>query len=65
MDLGENEVGTVCVSAPIRDHTGKVAHGLSISSIALEYPDDTIGQFSEQAKAAAKAISDLLGAPGD
>ena len=34
LDLGENELGTVCVSAPIYDSTGQATHGLSISSIA-------------------------------
>ncbi|MGM1030403.1 MAG: IclR family transcriptional regulator [Actinomycetota bacterium] len=63
MDLGENERGTVCVSAPIRDHLGRVTHGLSISSIALEHPGSSIEQFAPQAIAAADAISHALGAP--
>ena len=64
MDLGENEVGTVCVSAPIRDHTGAVTYGLSISSIALEHPGTTIESLAPDAVAAADEISRLLGAPG-
>lgn len=62
-DLGENEAGTVCVSAGIRDHTGAVTHGLSISSIALEHPGTSIEQFADAAIAAAEQISRLLGAP--
>lgn len=62
-DFSENEPGTVCVSAPIRDHTGAVTHGLSVSSIALEHPGTTIEQFAPQAIAAANEISRLLGAP--
>ncbi|WP_166998849.1 IclR family transcriptional regulator domain-containing protein [Paramicrobacterium fandaimingii] len=62
-DFSENEPGTVCVSAPIRDHTGAVTHGLSVSSIALEHPGTTIEQFAPQAVAAANEISRLLGAP--
>ncbi|MBF4992746.1 IclR family transcriptional regulator [Arthrobacter gandavensis] len=61
LDLGENENGTVCVSAPIRDHLGRVTHGLSISSIALEHPGSSIEQFAPQAIAAADAISQALG----
>lgn len=63
LDLGENEVGTVCVSAGIRDHTGRVTHGLSISSIALEHPGTSIEGFAPEAMAAAAEISRLLGAP--
>lgn len=62
LDLGENERGTVCVSAPIRDHLGRVTYGLSISSLELEYPGTTIEQFAPQAVAAAEAISRALGA---
>lgn len=61
LDLGENEVGTVCVSTAIRDHAGQVKYGLSISSIALEHPDSSIEQFAPQAIAAAEAISRALG----
>jgi DNA-binding IclR family transcriptional regulator len=61
LDLGENENGTVCVSAPIRDHLGHVTYGLSISSIALEHPGASIEQFAPQAIAAADAISRALG----
>lgn len=61
LDLGENERGTVCVSAPIRDHLGRVTYGLSISSIELEHPGSSIEQFAPQAIAAAEAISRALG----
>ncbi|SDH43404.1 IclR family transcriptional regulator [Agrococcus jejuensis] len=64
MDLGENEVGTVCVSAAIRDHTGEARYGLSISSIALEHPGTTIESLAPAAVEAAEAISRMLGAPG-
>ncbi|MEL5991234.1 IclR family transcriptional regulator [Microbacterium phosphatis] len=62
-DLGENELGTVCVSAGIRDHSGAVTHGLSVSSIALEHPGTSIEQFADAAIAAADEISRLVGAP--
>ncbi|MGP6170167.1 IclR family transcriptional regulator [Microbacterium sp. A196] len=63
LDLGENEVGTVCVSAPIRDHTGRVTSGLSVSSIALEHPGCSIEELAPFAVAAGNEISRLLGAP--
>lgn len=63
LDLGENEYGTTCVSAPIRDHQGRVRYGISVSSIALEHPGSSIDQFAPQAIAAADAISAALGAP--
>lgn len=62
LDLGENEPGTVCVAAPIRNHTGRVTHGLSISSIALEHPGRSIEEMAPQAISAATEISRLLGA---
>ncbi|WP_309067487.1 IclR family transcriptional regulator [Microbacterium sp.] len=62
LDLGENEAGTVCVAAPIRDHTGRVTHGLSISSIALEHPGRSIEELAPHAIRAADEISRLLGA---
>ncbi|WP_413318172.1 IclR family transcriptional regulator [Agrococcus sp. 1P02AA] len=65
LDLGENERGTVCVSAPIRDHLGRTTYGISISSIALEHPGSSIEQLAPQAIAAADAISRALGAPSD
>jgi DNA-binding IclR family transcriptional regulator len=62
LDLGENEAGTVCVSAPIFDHAGRVTHGLSVSSIALDHPDRSIESLAPEAMAAADEISRLLGA---
>lgn len=63
LDLGENEVGTVCVAAPVFDHTGRATHGLSISSIALEHPGSTIEALAPEAIAAARELSRLLGDP--
>ncbi|WP_172979678.1 IclR family transcriptional regulator [Agromyces agglutinans] len=62
LDLGENEAGTVCVAAPVFDHTGRATHGLSISSIALEHPGSSIEALAPEAIAAARELSRLLGA---
>lgn len=61
LDLGENEDGTVCVSAPIYDHTNRVTHGLSISSIALEHPGRAIESLAPAAMATAAKISSDMG----
>lgn len=62
LDLGENEDGTVCVSAPIYDHTNRVTHGLSVSSIALEHPGRSIESLAPAAVATARKISRQMGA---
>ncbi|MBP1326799.1 IclR family acetate operon transcriptional repressor [Leucobacter exalbidus] len=62
LDLGENEIGTVCVSAPIFNHRGEAAYGMSVSSILLEHPGTSIERLAPQAVAAANEISRLLGA---
>lgn len=62
LDLGEHEVGTVCVSAPIFNHRGEPVYGLSISSLVVSHPDAAIERFAERAVSAAAEISELLGA---
>ncbi|GAA2846048.1 IclR family transcriptional regulator [Leucobacter komagatae] len=62
LDLEEHEVGTVCVSAPIFNHRGEPAYSLSISSLVVTHPDDSIERFAPSAVAAAAEISELLGA---
>ena len=62
LDLQEHEVGTVCVSAAIFDHRGEPAYSLSISSLVVSHPDDSIERFAPRAVAAAAEISELLGA---
>jgi DNA-binding IclR family transcriptional regulator len=37
LDREENVPGVVCVAAPIRDHTGTITYGLSISTLTLEH----------------------------
>lgn len=62
LDLEEHEVGTVCVSAAIFNHRGGPAYSLSISSLVVAHPDDTIEKFAPRTVAAAAEISELLGA---
>lgn len=61
LDQQENELGTACVGAPIRDHTGSVRYGLSISTILLEHSPEQVEAMSEQAISTAGQISRALG----
>lgn len=61
LDLGENEVGTVCVAVGVTDAFGRISHAISISSIELEHPERSISNFAPQAGAAAAEISRRLG----
>ncbi|QIK82512.1 IclR family transcriptional regulator [Sanguibacter sp. HDW7] len=63
-DREENVPGVSCVAAPIRDHTGTVRYGLSISTLALEHSDAQITAMAPQAIATADAISAALGFQG-
>lgn len=62
LDLGEHEVGTVCVSAPIFNHLGDPAYGISISSLIVSHPGTSIERLAPRAVEAAAEISYLLGA---
>ena len=60
-DREENVPGIGCVAAPIRDHTGKVSYGLSISTIMVEHTAEQIDAMSVDAIATADQISRALG----
>ncbi|PFG34216.1 IclR family transcriptional regulator [Sanguibacter antarcticus] len=60
-DREENVPGVVCVAAPVRDHTGSVRYGVSISTITLEHSDAQVEAMSADAIATADAISEALG----
>ena len=60
-DREENVPGIGCVAAPIRDHTGKVSYGLSISTITLEHSPEQIDAMSRDAIETADQISRALG----
>ena len=61
LDREENVPGVICVAAPVRDHTGIVKYGVSISSITLEHTVEQIEAFADEAIATADAISEALG----
>lgn len=62
-DDEENVPGIRCIGAPIRNHTGKVTHALSVTSLALENSIADIEKLAPLAQATAEKISHALGAP--
>jgi len=61
LDREENVPGVGCVAAPIRDHTGTIKYGLSISTILLEHTPEQIVAMSHDAIETADEISHALG----
>jgi DNA-binding IclR family transcriptional regulator len=60
-DDGENVPGVRCVAAPVRDHTGRIKYGLSISTLGLEHTTEQVAAMAPYAIAAADKISAALG----
>jgi IclR family acetate operon transcriptional repressor len=63
-DLQENELGICCVAAPVFDHTGHVAAGLSISAPATRFDTEAAGRLGPQVREAAEELSRRLGWSG-
>lgn len=61
LDLGENEVGTVCVAVAFADPFGRISHALSISTIELERPGRSIADLAASAVSAAAELTRRLG----
>jgi len=61
LDREENVPGLGCVAAPIRDHTGTVTYGISISTLALEHTYEEIEAMAPMATETADKISTALG----
>ncbi|WP_432494244.1 IclR family transcriptional regulator [Kineococcus auxinigenes] len=61
LDREENVPGVGCVAAPVRDHTGTVRYGVSISTITLEHDLEQIEAMAGLAVATARRISAALG----
>jgi DNA-binding IclR family transcriptional regulator len=60
-DLQENEAGICCVAAPVFDHTGRVAAGLSVSAPASRFDSTAPERLGAQVRAAALELSRRLG----
>lgn len=61
LDREENVPGLGCVAAPIRDHTGTVKYGISISTLLIENTVQEIEAMSGLAIETADKISAALG----
>ncbi|NUU16413.1 IclR family transcriptional regulator [Cellulomonas humilata] len=61
LDREENVPGLGCVAAPVRDHTGRVAYGVSVSTLLLEHTLEQIEDMASMATDAAAKISAALG----
>ncbi|HEY5249106.1 MAG TPA: IclR family transcriptional regulator [Dermatophilaceae bacterium] len=61
LDREENVPGLGCVAAPIRDHTGTVKYGISISTLLIEHTIEQIEAMSQIAVETADKISAALG----
>ena len=61
LDREENVPGLGCVAAPIRDHTGTVKYGISISTLLIEHTVQEIEAMSALAVETAGKISTALG----
>ena len=63
-DLQENEIGICCVAAPVFDHTGHVAAGLSISAPATRFDAAAAGRLGPEVRTAADDLARRLGWSG-
>ena len=61
LDREENVPGLGCVAAPIRDLTGTVRYGISISTLTLEHSYEQIEAMASMAVESADKISAALG----
>ncbi len=61
LDREENVPGVGCVAAPIRDHTGRITYGISISTLTLEHTFEQLSSMAALAIETADNISTALG----
>ncbi len=61
IDDVENEDGVRCVAAPIRDHTGAVFAGLSVSAPAYRFALEDLPALAPRVRAAAAEVSSRIG----
>jgi IclR family acetate operon transcriptional repressor len=63
IDEIENEEGVRCVAAPIRDHTGAVVAGLSVSAPAYRFSTEDVHRLAPEVLRVTAELSRRLGAP--
>lgn len=62
-DEVENEEGVRCVAAPVRDHTGAVVAGLSVSAPAYRFSTGDVYRLAPDVLRVSAELSRRLGAP--
>lgn len=60
-DNEECEIGARCIAFPIRDYTGKVVAGFSVTGPAARLSDSRIGEKIEEMRQVSKELSKKLG----
>ena len=63
IDEIENEEGVRCVAAPVRDHTGGVVAGLSVSAPAYRFSREDVFRLAPEVVRVTTQLSRRLGAP--
>ncbi|MBF7084615.1 IclR family transcriptional regulator [Desulfallas sp. Bu1-1] len=61
----ERVVGATAVSAPVKDHSGRVVAALTVSGPSMRFPDDRVNELINEVKECALKISKRLGYAGD
>ncbi|MCB0114188.1 MAG: IclR family transcriptional regulator [Caldilineaceae bacterium] len=64
LDNGENEEGTLCIGAPIFDHSGHVRYALSLSAPASRIDESTLPAVTAAIVDVAATVSQRLGYRG-
>ncbi len=62
IDNEENELGIMCVGAPVFDYTGNVVGGISVTGAASTFSEQLIAVVAKELVKTAKEISKRLGA---
>ena len=65
IDDEENERNIRCVGAAVRDHRGVPSHAISVSALTVEVSVEHALALGPRVVAAARAVSEVLGAPPD
>lgn len=63
IDEVENEEGVRCVAAPVRDHTGTVIAGISVSAPAYRFSTEDLHRLAPDVLRVTAELSRRLGAP--
>lgn len=63
VDDEEDELGSRCIGAPVRDASGKVIAALSVAGTCAEINENTIGRLVRETTRAAEQLSEALAEP--